>query len=152
MQATHPVGEVADLHRAGVGDVDPVDLGRPRALVEPGAAAVGTSFEGDGPVHERPYVRLKRVRVLGEHRLLHLGDQALVGEVDAVDLHLDRLLVQEVVELLLAVLADRLVPVEEARLDEDPGCPPAVRLVAGDGDCAFGERLGVVEELCEVDI
>jgi len=58
-------------------------------------------------------VRLQRVGVLGEERLLHLGDQPLVGEVDAVDLHLDRLLVEEVVELGLGVLADRLVRVEE---------------------------------------
>jgi hypothetical protein len=65
-------------------------------------------------------MRLQRVGVLGEERLLHLGDQPLVGEVDAVDLHLDRLLVEEVVQLLLGVLADRLVRVEEARLGEDP--------------------------------
>ena len=37
-----------------------------------------------------------------------------------VDLDLGRLLVEEVVELLLGVLADRLVRVEEARVREDP--------------------------------
>ena len=61
-------------------------------------------------------------------------------------------MVEEVVQLLLGVVADRLVRVEEARLDEDPGRPPAVHLVAGDGDRALGERLRVVEELAEVDV
>ncbi len=152
VDAADPCGQVADLHRAGVGDVDPADPRGAGRLAEPGAAALGAGGEGDRPVHERPDVRLQRVGVLGEERLLHLGDQALVGEVDALDLHLDRLLVEEVVELGLGVLADRLVRVEEARLGEDPHCPPAVRLVAGDGDRTLRERLGVVEELGEVDI
>ena len=152
VEAADPFGQVADLHRARVGDVDPADPRGAGRLAEPGAAAVGAGGEGDRPVHERPDVRLHRVGVLGEHRLLDLGDQPLVGEVDALDLHLGRLLVQEVVELLLGVLADRLVRVEEARLGEDPGRPPAVGLVAGDGDRALGERLGVVEELGEVDV
>jgi hypothetical protein len=39
-------------------------------------------------------MRLQRVDVLGEHRLLELRDQTLVGEVDAVDLDLGRLLVE----------------------------------------------------------
>src|SRR5712692_2506295 len=109
VEATDPVGEVADLHRAGVGDVDPANPRGAGGLTEQGAAAVGTGGEGDRPVDERPDVRLQRVGVLGEHRLLHLGNQPLVSEIDAVDLHLDRLLVEEVVELLLGVLADRLV-------------------------------------------
>src|SRR5207248_6331961 len=66
--------------------------------------------------------------------------------------HLDGLLVEEVVELLLGVLEDRLVRVEQARLDEDPRCPPAIHLVAGNGDRALGERLGVIEELGQVDV
>jgi hypothetical protein len=53
---------------------------------------------------------------------------------------------------LCGVPADRLVRVEEARFGEDPHCPPAVHLVAGDGDRALGERLGVIEELGEVDV
>jgi hypothetical protein len=60
--------------------------------------------------------------------------------------------VEEVVQLLLGVPADRLVRVEQARFGEDPYCPPAVHLVAGDGDRALGERLGVIEELGEVDV
>ena len=71
------------------------------ALAEPGAAAVGAGGEGGRPVDERPDVGLQRVGVLGQERLLDLGDQPLVGEVDAVDLDLGRLLVEEVVELLL---------------------------------------------------
>ena len=111
----------------------PLILRGPGGLVEPGAAAVGTGGEGDRALHERPDVRLHRVDVLGQERLLDLRDQALVGEVDVVDLHLGRLLVEEVVELLLGVLADRLVRVEEARLGEDAH-RPAVGRVAGDGE------------------
>src|SRR5205085_853051 len=51
IQAPQPFGEVADLHRAGVGDVDPLDLGRARGVAEPGAVAVWTGREGDCPVH-----------------------------------------------------------------------------------------------------
>ena len=39
VQTAHPLGQVVDLHRAGVGDVDPLDLGGPGGLAEPGAAA-----------------------------------------------------------------------------------------------------------------
>ena len=62
----------------------------------------GHDAERDRPVHERPDVRLERVDVLGQHRLLDLRDQPLVGQVDAVDPDLDGLLVEEVVELRLA--------------------------------------------------
>ena len=41
VEAADPVGQVADLHRAGVGDVDPLDLRRPGRLAEPGAVALG---------------------------------------------------------------------------------------------------------------
>ena len=84
--------------------------------VPPHSGHVG---EGHRPVHERADVRLHRLPVLGEHRLLDPRDQPLVGEVDAVDLSLGRLAVEEVVQLGLGVVADRLVRVEEARLAED---------------------------------
>ena len=53
--------------------------------------------------------------------------------------------------LLLGVVADRLVGVDEAggRVE---AVVPAARVVAGDGDRALGERLGVVEELGQVDV
>ena len=53
------------------------------ASVEPGAVAVGAGGEGDRPLDEGADVRLHRVDVLGQHRLLDLRDQPLVGEVDA---------------------------------------------------------------------
>ncbi len=151
VEAAHPLREVADLHRAGVGDADAADLRGAGGRREPGAPAVGTGGEGDRAVHERPDVRLHRLPVLGQHGLLDLGDQPLVGEVDAVDLHLGRLAVQEVPQLLLAVVADRLVRVEEAGTGVDPR-HPAVAGEAGHGDRALRERLGVVVELGEVDV
>ena len=100
VEPADPRGEVADLHRAGVGDADPVDLRRPSRLVEPGAAAVGARAERHGALDERADVRLERVDVLRQHRLLDPRDEALVGQVDAVDPDLGRLPVEEVVELL----------------------------------------------------
>ena len=41
VELADPVGQVADLHRADVGDVLAVDLRRPGLLAEPGAVAVG---------------------------------------------------------------------------------------------------------------
>ena len=134
VEVPHPVGEVADLHRAEVGDVLAPDLRRPRLLGQAGAVALGAGREGDRALDEAPDVRLHRVDVLGEHRLLDLRDHALVGEVDALDLDLGRLLVEEVVQLLLGVLADRLVQVqadahEEAAVPARPCCSrgPAAR-------------------------
>src|SRR3546814_13016675 len=65
-------------------------------------------------VDEGPDVGLHRVLVLRQERLLDLGDQTRVGEVDALDLELGRLLVEQVVQLLLRELADRLVGVERS--------------------------------------
>ena len=74
----------------------------PRDLRGPGRGASagcpshsGQVAEGDRPLDERPHVRLHRLEVLGEHRLLDLRDQPLVGEVDALDLDLGRLPVQQ---------------------------------------------------------
>ena len=99
----------------------------------------GQVGERDRPLDEPAYVRLHRLDVLGEHRLLDLRDQALVGEVDALDLDLGRLGVEELLQLLLRELRDRLVH-REAGAAEDPAVP-AVHAVAGHGQRAVGERL-----------
>src|SRR3546814_2594696 len=102
-------------------------------------------------VDEGPYVGLHRVLVLRQERLLDLGDQTRVCEVDALDLELGRLLVEQVVQLLLRELADRLVGVEEAAAPE--GAPvPAVHALAGDAERSLVERLGVVVELRQVEV
>jgi hypothetical protein len=111
----------------------------------------GASGEGDRPVHERPDVRLQRLPVLGEHRLLEPRDQPLVGLVDARDLHPDRLVIQEVLQFLLGVLGDRLIRVVEARFGVEAIVPAACR-VAGDGERALVERLAVVVQLRQVDL
>ena len=129
----------------------PADPRRPGGLAEPGAAALGTGREGDRPVHERPDVRLQRLQVLGEERLLDSRDQTLVGEVDAVDLDPGRLLVEQVVELGLGVFADRLVRVEEAAAGEDAAVP-AVDAVARDRERTLVERLAVVVQLRQVEV
>ena len=131
IEAAHPVGQVADLHRAGVGDVDPLDPRRPGRLAEPGAAAVGTGGERYRPLHKRPDVRLHRLLILRQERLLDRRDQPRVRQVDPLDLDLRRLLVEQVVQFLLGVLADRLVRVEEPAPAEDAAVP-AVHAVAGD--------------------
>ena len=117
---------------------------------QPGAVALGAGLEGDRPLDERPDVRLHRLDVLGEHRLLDLRDHALVGEVDALDLDLGRLLVEQVVELLLGELRDRLVHVE-AEAGEDPAVP-AVHAVAGHRQGALAERLRLVVQRGQVEV
>ena len=57
-----PVGQVADLHRAEVGDVLALDLRRPGLLAEPGAVALGAGREGDRPLDEGADVRLHAPR------------------------------------------------------------------------------------------
>ena len=151
VEAAEPVRQVADLHRAGVGDVDAPDPRRPGGRGEASAAAVGTGREGDRPVDERPDVRLERVLVPGQERLLDPRHQPLVGHVDAFDLHPDRLVVEEVVALLRGVVADRLGGVDEAggRVE---AVVPAAGHVARDRDRTLGEGLRIVEELGEVDV
>ena len=83
-------------------------------------------------------MRLERIDVLGQERLLHLRDQPLVGEVDAVDLDLGRFPVEQIIQLLLGELADRLVGVEVTAAPEDSAVPP-LHAVPRDGDGAFVE-------------
>ncbi len=151
IQAPHPLGEVADLHRAGIGDVDRLDLRGSRRLAQAGAVAVGAGGEGDRSLHERADVRLQRLLVLGEHRLLNPRDQPFVGHVDARDLHPRRLVMEEVVQFLLGVLADRLLRVDESRCAVEP-VVPAARRVAGDRERALRKRLRILVELGEVDV
>ena len=151
VEAVHPHREVADLHRTGVGDADPVDLRRTRRLVEPAAAAFGALGERDHPLDEGADVRLHRFDVLREEGLLDLRDDARVRQIDAVDLDLGGLPVEQVVEFLLGELADRLVGVEEAAATEDPAVP-ALHAVAGDRERTLVERLAVVVELGQVEV
>ncbi len=150
VQAAQPLGEVVDLHRAGFGDVDPFDLRRASRLVEPGATAIRAGRERHGPLDEGADVRLERVDVLRQHRLLDPRDEPLERQVDALDLDLGRLLVEQVVELLRGEVADRLVHVE-AGAGEDAAVP-AVHAVAGDLERATAERLRVVVELGQVHV
>ena len=115
VETPDPVGQVADLHRADVGDVLPLDLRRPSRLVQPGAVALGARGERHHPLHEGADVRLQRVDVLGQERLLDRRDQTLVRQVDALDLDLGRLLVEQVVELLLRELAGSACPGRRSR-------------------------------------
>ena len=151
LQAAHPHGQVADLHGAGVGDMELADLGRARAFAQPRAVAVRAGAEGDHALDEGAHVRLHGVDVLGQHGFLQLRNQPLVGEVDAVDLDPGRLLVEQVVQFLLAELADRLVRIEEAAAAED-AAEPAVHAVAGNLQRAFVERPGLVVHLRQVEV
>ncbi len=146
-----PAGEVADLHRARLGDRAPPDSGRARVLGQPGPAALRARRERDGPLDERPHVRLQRRHVLAEHRPLEPADEPLVREVDAVDLDLRRLLVEQVVPLALGVLPHRLVRVEHPAADEQPAVP-ALHRVAGHEDRSLAQRAARVDDLVEVDV
>ncbi len=76
----HPLDEIADLHGARVGDVDLADLRRSRRLGQPGAVALRADGERHRPLHEGPDVRLERVDVLGQVRLLNLRDETRIGQ------------------------------------------------------------------------
>jgi hypothetical protein len=150
VQPARPLGQFIDLHRAGFGDVDLPDLRRPGWLAEPRAAALGTGSEGDCALNERTDVRLHRVDVLGQERLLDARNEALVGEVDPLELHLDRFLIQEGLALLFAVLLYRLVRVEARRLEDLD--VKALGGVTRDRQRTLGQRLVLVIELRDVDI
>ena len=139
VQAAQPRGEIVELHRAGVGDVDPVDLRRPGRLVEPGAAAVGAGGEGHRAFHERADMRLERVDILRQHRLLDPRDESVEGQVDPFDLDLGRLRVEQVIEILRAVVADRLVHVEAGARED--AAPPPLHAVARDRERTLSSDL-----------
>ena len=147
----HPGGEIRDLHRRGIRDVHPVDPRRTRPAVEPCSAACRARHELHGAVDERAHVRLQTVTVFLQHRLGHLRHEAFVGHVDARDLHLGRLFVEQVVQLLLGVVGDRQVGVDEARLGVALHHPP-VRRVAGHLDRPAAQRQRPVEQFVDVDV
>ena len=64
VEVADPGREVADLHRARIGDADAPDPRRTCPFGEAGAPAGGTGREGDRPVHERADVRLQGFLVL----------------------------------------------------------------------------------------
>ncbi len=96
-------------------------------------------------------MRLHRLHILGQERLLDPRDQTLVRQIDPVDLDLGRLLVQQVVELFLGVLTDRLAGVEETGAFEDTAVP-AVHAVAGDGERTLVERQAPVIQRRQVEV
>ncbi len=151
IETTDPFGQVGDLHRTGVGDAELLDLHRPSPLAEPGAVAVRTGGERHRPVDEGSDVRLHRLPVLGQHRLLYPRNQPLVGHVDARDLHPGRFVMEERVQLLPRELANRFVRVEEAR-GRVQAVVPAPRLIPRDRHRPLGERLGVVEQLTQIHV
>ncbi len=150
VQAADPRGEVGDLHRAQLGDVLASDPRGPRLRRESGAVALRAGLEGDGPLDEGADVRLHRLPVLGQHRLLDPRDEPLEGEVDPLDLDLRGLAVEEVAQLALGVLPDRLVHVEP-EAGEDAAVP-ALHRVPGDAQCTLAQRLRVVVERGEVEV
>src|SRR5262249_33777639 len=131
-------------------DVDLPDLRRPRRLVEARALALRASRERDGALDEGANVRLHRVDVLGQERLLDARDEPLVREVHLLELDLRRFLIEEGVPLLLRELPDRLVRIDAGRRED--AHHPAVGRVAGNRERALVERLAVVEELREIDV
>jgi len=149
VQGADPLGEVADLHAAGVRDRLPGDRGGAGVGGEAGALALGAGVEGDHPFDEGADVRLHGVRVLGEHGLLDLGDQALVGHVDVLELHLAGLAVQELLPLPLGEVLHGCVQRHHGA--EEPHVP-AVRRVAGHLDRALGEGLALIHQFGEIDV
>ena len=139
-----PIRPGRHLHRGGIGDVEPVDPGGPGGVVEPGTAEQLAQVVNVTVLMKARMWGCSAVHVLGEERLLDLRDQPLVGEVDAVDLDLRRLLVEQVVELLLGEGADRVVRGRRS-LCEDAAVP-AVHAVAGDRAACPRRAKIVVEE------
>ncbi len=128
----------------------PLDLRRQHLGGEAGAGALRAGLEGDRPLDEAPHVRLHRLGVLGQHRLLDPGDHALEGEVDALDLDLGRGRVEHRVELLGGERRDGLVH-GQAHALEQPAVP-AVHRVPRHREGALAQRLGVVVERRAVDV
>ncbi len=149
VDAPQPFRGIGDLHRAHVRDRHAADLRGERRLVEPGPTAGRARLEDGCRLHELLDVGLQRLDVLAEHRLANLRDQALVGHVDALELDLARLGVEQVLTLLLGHLLDRDV----LRNDHLVGRHhPPVGGVAGHQDRPIDQRLRLVDDDREVEI
>jgi hypothetical protein len=144
------LGEVADLHRRAVGDVLVTDARRARHRVEPCPAAGRAGLGGRDPLHGATDAWLERVEVLDEVLPLDPVDEAVVGQVEGVELHLGLGTVEEALPLGIGVVAEGLVGVEEAGVDED-AVVPGPDLEASEGDGALVERLRPVHECVDVD-
>jgi len=111
---SQPLAEIRDLHGRGVGDADSGDLRGTCCLVQARAMTLGTGRKSDRAVDEGSDVGLKGIAVLLQKALGYAGNEPLVGHVDALHLDLRGLLVQEVGELALRIVANLLVGIEEA--------------------------------------
>ena len=109
----------------------------------------GHAAKHRGALDEGLDVRLQRVDVLAEHRLADLGDQALVGDVDLLDLDLAGLAVEQVVALALGEVLDRHVGRHDHLVRRHH---PPVRGVAGHQDRALDERLRLVDDRRQVEV
>ena len=107
--------------------------------------------EDNGPFHKGANMRLQCLWFLGEHRLADPGNKPFVGGVDASDLDLRGLLVEQVVSLLGREGGYRHTCRKEAGFGEAAHLP-ATGSVSGDGDCTVfqGERL--IEHLRQIDV
>ncbi len=151
VERAYPLGQIADLQRARVGDADARDLRGACRGAEPRAGTLGARGEGDDALDKGAHVRLERFEVPGQRRLLELADDAFEGNVDSLGLDPYRLVEQQVVQLPLRELAHGLVHVEEARSAEDAPIP-AVHAVTGDEQRSIIERPARVEHLGQVEV
>ena len=139
LDAAQEDGEVADLHRGAFGDVAAVDQRRARGRVQAGAVAGRAGLEGRDALDGGADARLEGLRILDEVPAADLVDEPLVGEVDHLGLDLRLGAVEEALPLGIGEVAQRLVVIEEARVDED-AVVPAADLEVREGDGALVER------------
>lgn len=103
------------------------------------AAAFGTRDEGHGAVDKLAYSFLHRLAIFAQNRLFHPGDKALVGVVEAAELGLCRLLIEQRVFLFFGECIDGLVcRIQPCFRESLPH--PGAHFVAGDEEGAVVKR------------
>src|SRR5699024_756086 len=104
---------------------------------------IRAGLEGDGTLHKAADMRLQRLDIPGEHRLLDAVDHALERDVDAIDLDAGWLFVEQRMQLALVELVDGFIWREEIAIGKDAAIP-AIDRVVGHLYRAIGNRFVLI--------
>ena len=107
--------------------------------------------EHDGPFHEGTNMRLQRLWFLGQDRPPNSENEPFVGHIDAADLDLRGLLVEQIVSLLGREGTHRDICRKKTGFSKAAHLPAASR-VSGDGDGTVIQGKRLIEHLRQIDV
>ena len=142
--------EVRNLHGRAIGDVLALDAAVDGTLIEAGTVTARADLAGEDALILGADMGLEAFGILVAQRLLELGNKALIGEVDLVDLDLAGIVeLEKIGAFLFGVVPDGFVIVEKAGAGVGRP-PPGIDIEAPGQQGPFVERFGLVDHSAHV--